>query len=56
MHIRVKAHYGDPFWDILKFNIIIHIIELFQKYGTFNFGYQFWFLGFKFVIFIKLML
>jgi hypothetical protein len=29
---------------------------LFQKHGTFNFGYQFWFLGPTINIFIKLML
>jgi len=29
---------------------------LFQKYDTFNFGYQFWFLNPKIIIFTKLML
>jgi hypothetical protein len=42
---RVKAHYGDPLRGTFGSSIIIHTIKKFQKYGTFNFGYQFWFLG-----------
>jgi len=41
----VKTHYGDPLWNIFGSSSIIHTIKLFQKCSTFNFGYQFWFLG-----------
>ncbi len=42
---RVKTHYNDPLWGTFWSSTIVHTIELFQKYGTFKFGYQFWFLG-----------
>ncbi len=45
-----------PLWIIFGSSIIVDAIQLFQKYGTFNFGYQFWFLEFKIIIFTKLML
>ncbi len=56
MHLQVKANYGDPLWGTFGFNIIVHIILLFQKHGTFNIGYQFWFLGPTIISFTKLML
>jgi hypothetical protein len=33
---RVKAHYINPFLGTFGFSIIIHTIQLFQKYGTFD--------------------
>ncbi len=42
---RMKAHYGDPFWGIFGSSIIVHTIYISQKHGTFNFGYQNWFLN-----------
>jgi hypothetical protein len=45
-----------PLWVTFGLSIIVDAIQLFQKYGTFNFGYQFWLLGFKIIIFTKLML
>jgi hypothetical protein len=43
-------------WGTFGSKIIIHIVELFQKDGTFNFGYQFWLLGLTIIIFTKIML
>jgi hypothetical protein len=53
---RVKTHYGDPFWGTFGSNIITYTIILFQKHGTFNFGYQFWLLVLTIIIFTELML
>ncbi len=53
---RMKAHYDDPFWGIFGSSIIVHTIYIFQKHGTFIFGYQIWFLNPTIIIFTKLML
>jgi hypothetical protein len=37
--VGVKAHYNEPLWNTLGFSIIVHTIQLFQKHGTFNFGF-----------------
>jgi hypothetical protein len=50
----VKTHYNDPLWNTFRSSIIIHIVKLFQKYSTFNFRYQIWFLGLKNHYFYKL--
>jgi hypothetical protein len=50
----VETHYSDSLWTTFGSSIIIHIIKLFQKYNTFNLGYQFWFLGPKNHYFYKL--
>ncbi len=52
----MKVHYGDPLCITFGSNIIVDAIQLFQKYGTFSFGYQFWLLGFLIIIFTKIML
>jgi len=52
----IQAHYGDPLWSTLGFNIIIYIVWLFQKYDTFNFEYQLKFSGPTIIIFTKLIL
>jgi hypothetical protein len=44
------------FWGTFGSNIIVHIVWLFQKHGTFNFGYQCWFWGLTIVIFINIIL
>jgi hypothetical protein len=54
--IWVKTHYANPLWGTFGSSIIVHIMQLFQKHGIFNFGYQFWFLGLPKIIFTKLML
>jgi hypothetical protein len=52
----VKIHYGDPLlghflaYCYNTYSIII------PKYGAFNFGYQFWFLGSTIIILAKPML
>jgi hypothetical protein len=54
---KVKTLYGGPLWGTFGYSIIVHIVKLFQKYiGTFNYGYQLWFLGLTIIIFTKLML
>jgi len=45
LDVWVKAHYGDPLLGTFGCSIIVHIISLFQKHSTFNFGCQFWFVG-----------
>jgi len=52
----LKAHYNEPFSGTFGSNIIVNIIQLFQKCGAFNFGYQLNFLGHAIIIFTKLML
>jgi hypothetical protein len=48
----LKAHYNEPLLGIFfGSNIIVNIIQLFQKCGAFNFGYQLKFLGPTIVIF-----
>jgi hypothetical protein len=37
----VKTHYSDPLYGTFRYSIIIHIIQLFEKYSTFHFGYRF---------------
>ncbi len=52
----MKAHYDDPIWGTFGFSIIVHTLQVFQNYGTFNFGYEFWFLGRTNIIYTKPML
>jgi hypothetical protein len=56
LDVWVKAHYDDPLWGTFGSSIVVHIVQLFQKHSTFNFRYQFWFLGPKKITFTKLML
>jgi hypothetical protein len=50
---NVKAHYNDPLLSLYEFK---YYSIYFPKHGAFNFGFKFWYLGFRIMIFTKIML
>jgi hypothetical protein len=52
----IIAHYSNPFWGIFPYATKGIFCMNSTKCSPFNFELKFWHFGFKFLIFIKLML